>query len=161
MTQGLTCEGFKISGNSVSAAVCVIPQNLRVTESLANTVLSLRPTLAEHICKHRGFGYFGDKLIGTTLPHLVEHLAIDLLVEGNQLGTDCDTELAQRADETTSRASDKSPDSPSKALAGMTTWLDREQGRMLIRLSCTSQSIEETCAAITHAITLVNALFEQ
>ncbi|HBT94744.1 MAG TPA: hypothetical protein DEB24_00875 [Coriobacteriia bacterium] len=65
----------------MSAAVCVVPSDLRVGEKSAETVLALRPTLSEHACKQSGIGRFADKIVGTTLPHLVEHLTIDLLVE--------------------------------------------------------------------------------
>ena len=132
MVRGLSLERFTISGNSVSAAVCVFPHNLRVTEDMANSMLALRPTLAEHVCKHHGMGFFGDKLIDTSLPHLVEHLAIDLLVEANRQNTQAE------------------------AVAGITTWLDRSKGIMQVRISYTTQSAEETCAAITHAIAMVN-----
>jgi len=146
MTEGLFLEEFEISGNSVSAAVCVLPQNLRVSDGLAKTILALRPTLAEHTCKHLGFGYFGDRLVGTTLPHLVEHLAIDYLVEENRRKA-CDGFV---------------PDGDaSQAIAGITRWLDRDLGRMQVRISCTTQGADETCRAITRAIDVVNHLLGQ
>jgi hypothetical protein len=91
---------------SVSAIIRVTPFGLRVDEKLAAAILALHPTLAQHACKQQGFGRFGDKLSGTTLPHLVEHLAIDLLVNATH-----------------------------HPHAGTTTWLDREQGLMRVRVS--------------------------
>jgi hypothetical protein len=139
--------------DSVHAVIRVVPASLRVDEELAATILTLRPTLARHACKQRGFSFFGDTLIGTTLPHLVEHVAIDLLVEG---------------------------ESHPRPRSGITTWLDREQGLMEVRLSCdtggsgdnaddsggvndtastrTVTDAEVTRTAIIQAVTLVNTL---
>ena len=167
----LSLEEIKISGNSVSAAVCVFPQDLRVSDKLAEAVLSLRPTLAEHTCKHERLGYFGDSLAGTTLPHLVEHLAIDFLVEENlrcaQTGP-----VYNSASNSASTSENSIINSvigsevrlarePSQAVAGTTNWIDRDQGRMQVRISCTAQSADETCTAIRRAITLVNSLLEE
>jgi hypothetical protein len=143
--------------DSVHAVIRVVPASLRVDERLAQAVLALRPTLAQHACKQRGFSFFGDAIIGTTLPHLVEHVAIDLLVEG---------------------------ESHPRPRSGITTWLDREQGLMEVRLSCDSGGIggigdsavgavppvgdvaasaatdaETTRRAIIRAVALVNSLF--
>ena len=146
MTISLNLEECTISGNSVSAAVCVLPPDARVTEELATAVLALRPTLAEHACKQQGMGYFGDRIVGATLPHLVEHLAIDLLVE-EQRHRDGDNAGQTR--------------SPRHAIAGTTTWLDREQGRMRVRISSTAQNKEGVCTAITRAVALLNSLLDQ
>ena len=150
----LFLERFTVSGNSVSAAVCVSPHDKRVDEELAGAILLLHPTLAKHTCKHRGFGYFGDKLIGTTLPHLVEHLAIDFLVEQNVRASGDQKHLTRAVTAAV-------PSKPPQAIAGTTSWLDREQGRMQVRISCTAQSSDATCTAIIHAIALVNGLLEQ
>jgi hypothetical protein len=123
-----------IGGDSVSAAVCVTPPNLRIESTHAASVLAIRPTLAQHACKQQGFGCFGDKLVGTTLPHLVEHLAIDFLVEEG-------TALLP--------------------VAGTTNWLDRELGTMRVRISCSAKTAEMTCAAIIRAVALVNSLYDQ
>ena len=138
MAQSLLLEGLTISGNSVSAAVCILSADQLVSEELAKTILTLRPTLAEHTCKHRGFGYFGDKLIGTALPHLVEHLAIDFLVE-----TACQ---------------DTGDDG---VVAGTTRWLDRQQAMMQVRISSATQSTDEICTAISNAVVLVNSLLDE
>lgn len=120
------------------------PPHLRVDEKLAEAILARRPTLAQHVCKQRGFGFFGDKLVGTTLPHLVEHVAIDLLVaDERQQGIGL-----------------------SRPRAGATTWIDREQGTMKARLShldgahtTAIAAPDDTCTAITRAVAMVNDLF--
>jgi hypothetical protein len=140
----------------VRAVIRVVPADLRVDEALAAAVLALRPTLARHTCKQRGFGLFGDTLIGTTLPHLVEHVAIDLLVEDERR----ETRRAQAA---------QAGPQASRPRAGTTTWLDRERGVMEVRLSCASDGdtgvgdtnatdAEVTRVAIIRAVTLVNTL---
>jgi hypothetical protein len=77
-------------------------------------------------------GRFGNKIVDTTLPHLVEHLAIDLLVEEN-----------------------------ADVIAGTTTWIDHAQGVMQVKVSSTAQGARETYAAITRAVALVNSYLEQ
>jgi len=132
MTQNLAIEEFSYSGNSVSAAVCISPPNLIVNDKLASTILALRPTLREHVCKQKGFGTFGDKIVNTSLPHLVEHLAIDLLVQ----------ELE-----------------PLPApIAGATRWLNRAQGQAQIRISCTPQTAQATRQALISAVAQLNQL---
>jgi len=185
MTRSLTIGEITVSGNSVSAAVFVCPPDLKVSEKLADTILSMRPTLAEHTCKNRGFGFFGDKIVGTTLPHLIEHLAIDFLVEESQKKADAiaETEHAlirgdsdSSRDETESTRSDSDSthgdsdsthsdsaaihDGAPRAIAGITRWLNHNEGRMQIKISCTARNVDETCRAITRAIDVVNSLLE-
>jgi hypothetical protein len=130
----LSLTKTNFGGDSLSAAVCVTPSSLRVSEALAQSVLTLRPTLAQHTCKQQGFGHFGDKLVGTTLPHLIEHLTIDFLVEENAVPL---------------------------PVAGTTKWLDHESGSMQVRISCAPEDADVTLAALTRAVTLVNSLLDQ
>jgi hypothetical protein len=65
----------------------------------------------------------------------VEHVALDLLVEDEHT----------RTGKTCPRA-------------GVTTWLDRSEGTMAVRLSCTPVTAEATLAALERAVVLVNAL---
>jgi hypothetical protein len=129
----LLLEALELGDSSLRATLRVAPPHLRVSGQLAAAVLACRPTLAQHTCKQQGIGRFADKLVGTSLPHLAEHVAIDLLVE----------------------------ESPSCPQAGTTTWLNREQGRMMVRLSCTSATAPSTHAALLRAIALINTLLAQ
>ncbi|MDR2106297.1 MAG: hypothetical protein LBP24_02695 [Coriobacteriales bacterium] len=176
----LSITAFDTGKSSVHATVRVAPPGLRVSPQLAAEVLALRPTLARHTCKQRGFGLFADKLVGTTLPHLVEHLAIDLLVErmqgGGTTGTTGTTGTPGTAGtastpSTISAANTPNSDSGSRdtpraaqPVAGTTTWLDQQQGLMRVRVSCTANTAEATRAtraALCDAVTLLNALIEQ
>lgn len=78
-----------------------------VPPALLDAVRAARPTLAEHACT-------GDDDEPMTLPHLVEHLAIDLIVERRGGG-----------------------DEP---VAGYTVWLDRRHGLARITLSSTDDA---------------------
>ena len=159
MPQHLVMEEFTISGSSVSAAVSVSPLNLRVSDELAATLLAMRPTLAEHTCKQQGFGYFGDKLVGSTLPHLVEHLAIDLLVEESRQKTESVTEPALDTSQAShDKVSQATHQEAPRVVAGITRWLDSDKGKMQVKISCTAQDADKTCRAITQAIDMVNGL---
>jgi hypothetical protein len=78
-------------------------------------MLAERPSLAEHACHASGVHRFGAVIVGTTLPHLLEHLTIDLLVEAH----------------------------PGIQFAGTTSWLDDEAGTMLVRVSAIAGSAFE------------------
>ncbi|MDR3315214.1 MAG: hypothetical protein LBS98_01815 [Coriobacteriales bacterium] len=119
----------------MSAAVSVEPTHARVSAALAAAALEHLPTLAEHACKGHGIGYFGEKIVGTTLPHLVEHIAIDLLVQ-QEAGS----------------------------VAGNTTWEDLERESMRVRLLVPDKSpaaAKATQDALIDAVTLVNDLLER
>ena len=162
---------------AVCVTVCVRPRNARVDQDLASAVLQLRPTLAEHSCMHRGFGYFGDKLLGSTLPHLVEHLAIDMLVE--QAGGTVECQGLRHAGYGASQlggvgrrgdgqgagqgggdvhAGGGQYAGKRQPIAGNTRWLDKQNGVMGIMVSCTAESAEASCTAIKDAVELVNSL---
>ena len=103
-----------------------------VFPALADELVALRPSIVSHACKSTGTGYFGDRIVGATLPHAVEHLAIDLLVEHFS----------------------KAPiptltETFSPTFAGVTTWLDREKGCMRVRVGCASSKPYErvVCAS--------------
>jgi hypothetical protein len=52
-----------------------------VTPELAEALLLERPLLVEHACHSGGVERFGERIVGALIPHAVEHVAIDLLVE--------------------------------------------------------------------------------
>lgn len=90
---------------------------LRVTPEQAARVLGLLPNLEHHICVNDSNGdRFGDELVGTELPHLLEHVIIEL-----QGAAQDDNDLA---------------------LTGHTSWLDElavtePEGFALMRTSVT------------------------
>jgi hypothetical protein len=146
----LALQQLSHDGVSTCAVIRVKPLGARVDEGLAAAALACRPTLAEHACKQRGFGRFGDGLLGTTLPHLVEHIALDLLVEDVR---------------TAGGGEDGGVPSPPLCapivlpIAGNTVWADRRQGLMKVRVSAgTPSAAAAAAAALRRAVTLVNDL---
>jgi hypothetical protein len=89
----------------IEAHVYVEKPALRLTEHQAKQLLSAHPQLAEHACRQLGVGRFGDKILAASLPHVLEHLAIDMLV--GALSTQ---------------------------VTGTTKWLNRAEGMALVRL---------------------------
>ena len=111
-----------------------------VSVELAASLVSLRPQIVHHACHSGKTGCFGDCILGALLPHAVEHIAIDLLVE---------------------RFAD--PDShTSQTFAGATTWLERDAARMRVRVGCTSDNpvlyFTATETALIDAVHLINRL---
>ena len=64
----------------LEAVISVRDSRLRLSPEQIDKLLLAHPTLAEHACRQQGVGLFGDKIASASLPHLVEHLAIDKLV---------------------------------------------------------------------------------
>jgi len=124
-----------------------------VSAALAETIIALRPSIVSHACKSTGTGFFGAHIAGATLPHTVEHLAIDLLVE--RFSKDF---LSSASDDNGARRGHAS----SPTFAGATTWLDRATGCMRVRVGCTSSDpadyLKATEDALVDAVALMNRL---
>ena len=93
-----------------------------VAPGLLRAVEAARPKLSEHVCTADDTGS------PMTLPHLVEHVAIDLLVEQRGEGA-------------------------GEPVAGYTRWLDRKAG--LARVTLSSADDGATCSAMLAACALV------
>lgn len=60
--------------------------SLYVTAEQADCILGVLPNLAHHVCVNgKGDGTFGEELVGTELPHLLEHVIIEL--QGQTMGS--------------------------------------------------------------------------
>lgn len=101
----------------------------RLSTEQAAELLERHPTLADHACRQGGVGLFGQRIGRASLPHLVEHLAIDMLVD----------EFHQ-------------------PVAGNTTWLNREEQTMLVRLRVYPQIEEAAAKALHRAVQEINEL---
>lgn len=54
-------------------------RHLHVSEETARRVCGLLPNLPSHVCVNREGGpTFGEEVVGTELPHLLEHVVIEL-----------------------------------------------------------------------------------
>ena len=115
----------------IEAHVYVEKPALRLTEHQAEQLLSTHPQLAEHACRQLGVGRFGEKILAASLPHVLEHLAIDMLV--GALGTQ---------------------------VAGTTKWLNRAEGLALVRLRlpATESTEQELVACVESAMNQLSQL---
>ncbi len=74
------------------------PNQRQTTARIARKASQLRPNLVRHACVNPVGNVFGDVIGDTSLPHLLEHLTIDFLVENapdeatTYTGTSCWTE---------------------------------------------------------------------
>jgi len=134
----LRLVAFSQHQNSVCADIQIVGTVRTVSSGLAERLIALRPQIVAHACKSATSGYFGERLVGALLPHALEHLAIDLLVERFSLTPS------------------------SQAFAGATTWLDRTHGCMCVRIGCTSDDpaayFQATEATLQEAVHLMNQL---
>ena len=114
---------------------------------LAQSLIALYPSIVDHACHSNGEGSFGDRIVGALLPHVVEHLSIDILVK-RFAGT-----------ESPVFAGAQSP-----IFAGATRWLDRDNSLMQVRVGCTSHEpsfyFDATEAALIEAVHLMNTLLD-
>jgi len=122
---------------AVWADVRLAPGAPRVLSPEAAAVLLAHyPTLAFHACKSsHGATTFGERIAGALLPHVVEHLAIDLLVRTH----------------------------PGTQLAGNTRWQDAAHTVMRVRLKDVPADVAsalpptELLAAIAEATNIINS----
>jgi len=156
-TDRLIVVGRGSDARSAWTDIAIIGTQLTVTQEVAEQLLQHHPSLACHACKssitppHQpldsGFpqvdpatfglqpnaqenrGVFGKHLPGALLPHALEHLAIDLLVETF----------------------------PGETFAGNTCWLEREEQTMRVRISLPKEgSPTPVFQAFSGALVLLN-----
>ncbi len=62
-------------------AIVLSPTGLTVSSAAARRADTAFPKLVSHVCVSGGHQRFGEEIIGTEPAHLVEHLAIELMVQ--------------------------------------------------------------------------------
>lgn len=133
----LEIKRIRVRKGTLDLDVLCAVKTLHVTAEQAQRALELLPNLAHHICVNDADGEsFGDELVGTELPHLLEHVIIEL--QG----------LAAQ--------------NPS-ALIGHTSWIDElaetaPRGYAHMRTSVTFENDFDALAAMNEAIDIVNAI---
>ena len=60
---------------------------LYVNEHAAARVLRVLPNLRNHVCVAPGIETFGEELVGTEVPHLLEHVVIELQGQAHEGGS--------------------------------------------------------------------------
>ncbi len=112
---------------------------------LAGLVVRMRPRLPEHACVNARSRagecepFFSSVIEDTSLPHLLEHVAIDVLIERS---------LQE------SEAARPSAPSPDRTFVGTSEWVDEQAGTARVALSC--QDDLEVLAAVKEAVRIVN-----
>ena len=75
---------IRVRRGALDLELAVALDVLHVSEEQADCVLSLLPNLSRHVCVNEHGDWFGDEIVGTELPHLLEHIIIEL--EGQACG---------------------------------------------------------------------------
>jgi hypothetical protein len=129
----ISLRSIQINRSAVSADLRIVGGQRAVTPALAEVLLQQYPNLAKHSCKSGDTGKFGDKIVGALLPHLIEHLAIELLVRGDILAG-----------------------IGGRVYAGNTTWISHSEQIMRVRVSYYDANTTED--AIKVAVEQLNLL---
>jgi hypothetical protein len=111
-SQPLHVEKIIVQRDRVFCFVCIPDPQRRMTDAnIAQKVRAWRPHIDDHACVNPCGSSFGAVIEKTSIPHLLEHMVIDLMIE---------------------RSSD-----PNALFTGVTTWADRDRGIARIEVSFT------------------------
>ena len=108
------------------------PAMRTVTLELAETALRTFPSLPYHACVNEAGSTFSAVMRTTSVPHLIEHIAIDIQTHA--------------------------ADDPCASFVGTTEWLDEDAGRARIELSFLDDL--HAMRAFNEAISFVNRLYQ-
>lgn len=144
---------------------------------LMRRVLAAFPTLPDHACVNELGDTFGAVMDDTPLPHLIEHLVIDLQVRSALDGRGGVAEQvvpgsraadrggvpSSRGGVAASREGAGSPRSgrgaaPNSVYVGMSEWVDEDAGAALVEVSFTDDLV--ALAAFRDAIRFVNSILQ-
>jgi hypothetical protein len=103
--------GLRVKRDRIVARVQVDPAHAYSTPELAQQLVQAHPDLPQHACVNPMGDRFGAVLAGTSLPHVLEHLVIDL-----------QTQAYARRD-------------PNQVFTGITRWVQRERGLAEVAVS--------------------------
>lgn len=74
----IAIEHIRVRAGRLDLEVRVDCAVLHVSEALAADMLRLLPNMGNHACINDKGPAFGDEVVGTELPHLFEHMVIEL-----------------------------------------------------------------------------------
>lgn len=119
----LFIERLTVRSDRVVCDVAVAPSAPRSTSpALIAHVLKEFPTLSQHACVNDQGDTFAAVMERTSLPHLLEHLVIDLQVQAHV-------------------AAPTAPNCPAPVFVGTTEWTDEFAGRARIEVSFTDDLV--------------------
>lgn len=143
----LSVERIAVKRDRLVCDVRVAPGAPRqVAPALAEAVRRRFPHVESHACVNEAGDTFGAVLDHASLPHLLEHLAIQLQAEA--------WENAARAEAPTAPEAQRAD-----AFVGVTEWVDREEGRARIQLSYRDDLA--ALKALRDAVAFVNEALSQ
>lgn len=111
----LRIESLTVQPGRIVSEVIVDSSRRYTTPQLADTLLEEYPTLASHACVNDAGDTFGCVIEHTSVPHLLEHLVIDLQARSG--GRQNDT------------------------FVGTTEWIDEAAGRATVQVSFTDDLV--------------------
>lgn len=104
------------------------------TPAFAERLLAVRPRIAEHACVNSKGTTFAAVLSKTSLPHVLEHLAIDILIDM----------LVQQGSE--------------YVVTGTSEWIDSQRTLARIQISCPDDLL--TLSACNQAVSLLCSMLD-
>ncbi|MEG0503267.1 MAG: hypothetical protein RR547_01350 [Raoultibacter sp.] len=130
-TPPLRIESLTVQPGRIVCEVVVAMEHCYTTPRIAETILADHPSLARHACVNDIGPTFGSVINQTSLPHLLEHLVIDLQVRSEG-----------KEDET---------------LVGTSEWTDKQAGRATVTVSFTDdlvalRAFRDAAEKITQAV---------
>ncbi|MCD8199820.1 MAG: hypothetical protein LUD25_02530 [Coriobacteriaceae bacterium] len=139
----LSVQHITVRNGGLDLLVEVPLSSLYVDEAVAGRVTGLLPNITKHICVNDNGERFGDELVGTELPHLLEHVIIE--IQGQAYAA----------------ADDGSDGAQAPAFSGHTSWAaeladTRAQGIAQMRTTVTFHNDLVALAAVQEAVGLID-----
>lgn len=126
-------ESFTVYADRIEAQVVLSSEMPHKTSAaIARRVLDAFPNLAHHACVNNAGSTFGDVIAQTSVPHLLEHLVVELQVRAV---------LRCRKEVENAPARKMLPKSQSEVFVGTTEWVNEEEGRARIEVSFTDDLV--------------------
>ena len=114
-TAPLRIDEVRVRSGRLVCLVSVDPNERWTTPELAEVLLAAHSTLAMHSCVNDKGKLFGDVIAHTSIPHLLEHLTIDLMAHADG--------------------------SPDDVFTGWTQWEDEQRGLAQVQIAFTDDLV--------------------
>ena len=144
-------ERLTVRDGCIACEVTVLPGSPRdSTPEIAARLTRRFPTLARHACVNEHGDTFGACMDATPLPHVLEHLVIDLQVRA-------DEERARRMRPEAANSAAAVDGVSASAYVGTSEWTDESAGRARVEVSFTDdlvalRAFRDAAAALNDAV---------